>query len=250
MKNFIILLITSLICSGCYKSSYEGSPPTTATLGTGIFQESTSSKISDDYKAPPKYIADTGVNLYMLEQQALFKARLDQHAIKADMDEKHEITLNIPGNISFSINSATINWNMHAILDQISAVLKTYPNTSITVIGHTDARGSAEINNMLSKQRAESIANYLIRTGVSPDRIIYFGISDRQQVTGNETTQSRSMNRRVQIIITPMIPTSTAAGAQEVQTAPPINTEAPVTNTEPGNDETEITPYPFDDYDL
>lgn len=260
MKYFFALLFIPVFISGCYKSAYEGAPPTTATLGTGIFQEATSSKISDDYKAPEQRIANTSVRLYMLEQQALFRARLDQHAIKAEMDDKYEITLDIPGNISFSINSATLNWNMHAVLDKISAILRTYVDTSITVIGHTDARGDPEINNMLSKQRAETVANYLIRTGVSFDRIIYFGVADRNPITGNQTTQQRSLNRRFQIIITPMLPvTEPAAAAQQQQKLPaqkqdipPINIEQQETEIEIERDKGEAvtSPYPINDYDL
>ncbi len=96
---------------------------------------------------------------------------------------------------------------------------------------------------MLSKQRAESIANYLIRTNVSPSRIIYFGVSDREQASGNDTTQQRSMNRRVQIILTPLLPVET------MQTAPQSQPETPAIKT---IDEGEaiISPYPMTDYDL
>jgi outer membrane protein OmpA-like peptidoglycan-associated protein len=46
------------------------------------------------------------------------------------------LTLNIPGNIGFGPNSASINWNLHSILDAISPVLKEYKYTSILVLGH------------------------------------------------------------------------------------------------------------------
>ena len=69
------------------------------------------------------------------------------------------------------------------------------------VEGHTDSRGSDAYNLTLSQKRAESVRNYLISRGVSPDRMEPRGFGESQPIADNRTEQGRSQNRRVEFII-------------------------------------------------
>ncbi|MCF7971626.1 MAG: OmpA family protein [Methylococcaceae bacterium] len=147
-------------------------------------------------------ITDVDEKQYLLEQEALFRSRLDGTGV--DIERKdHTLTLNIPGNIGFGINSASINWNLHNILDGISPVLKEYKYTTILVIGHSDAKGDPDVNLILSKQRAKAIHDYLIRSSISASRINYQGIGARDLLIKEaKTTLDNALNRRVTLEIT------------------------------------------------
>lgn len=139
---------------------------------------------------------------YLLEQDALLHSRLEGKGIETDIQE-HTLTLNIPGNIGFDPNSASINWNLHSILDAISPVLKEYKYTSILVLGHSDSKGNPEVNQRLSEQRGKAIYDYFIHSGVSSGRLSYQGVSDNDPLIKDaETTLERALNRRITLKIT------------------------------------------------
>lgn len=71
----------------------------------------------------------------------------------------------------------------------------------VIVSGHTDSRGSAESNEVLSLRRAIAVKNYLAGTGVSVSRMIAFGLGERQPVATNGTAEGRKQNRRVVVNI-------------------------------------------------
>jgi outer membrane protein OmpA-like peptidoglycan-associated protein len=98
---------------------------------------------------------------YLLEQDALLHSRLEGKGIETDIQE-HTLTLNIPGNIGFGPNSASINWNLHSILDAISPVLKEYKYTSILVLGHSDSKGNPEVNK--KTQEVNRVNRFIFRT--------------------------------------------------------------------------------------
>lgn len=205
MNRLTVLCIGMLAIqtAGCYKDPYVGQPPGYQGLGTGIFQEA-SGEAAEEFHAKHGPLTEDNVKLYMLQQQALLRARLAQHSLDFTLDDKNNLSFSLPGNQSFSINSAAINWNIHSILDATVTVLKMFDETGIEIIGHSDSRGNQEINQILSGQRANSIANYLIRSGINSSRIYSHGVGDEAPVAPNTTTLDRSLNRRVELIISPL----------------------------------------------
>jgi len=139
---------------------------------------------------------------YLIEQNALFRSKLQDKGVEIKITDSM-LVLNIPGNVAFDINSAKMNWNVHDILDKISPVLKEYKHTSILVLGHSDARGDRDVNQLLSEQRARAIRDYLIRSGVNGVRIISRGLgSDDLLIQNDITTLDRALNRRITLEIT------------------------------------------------
>lgn len=139
---------------------------------------------------------------YLLEQHALFRSELQDNGVESLIDG-NVLKLNIPGNIAFDINSAKMNWNVHSVLDKISPVLQEYQHTSILVLGHSDARGDRDINQLLSEQRARTIRDYFIRSGVAIERITSKGLGSGDLLIQNDiTTLDRSLNRRITLEIT------------------------------------------------
>jgi len=109
--------------------------------------------------------------------------------------------LNIPSDISFDTNRYDIKPDFRAVLDQFARSLQENAGTRITIIGHTDSTGSDAINNPLSVNRAASTRDYLTARGVSGTRISIDGRGSREPVAGNETSEGRARNRRVEIFV-------------------------------------------------
>ena len=87
-------------------------------------------------------------------------------------------------------------------LDQVVALLKTYPTNALRVSGHTDSRGSAAHNQNLSVRRAKAVAAYFVQQGkIDAARIKIVGYGKTRPVASNVTEEGRQQNRRVEIDI-------------------------------------------------
>ena len=86
-------------------------------------------------------------------------------------------------------------------MDSVATVLKTYPDSTIVVSGHTDTTGNDAINNPLSVNRANSVESYLESQGISSSRITSRGYGSKQPIASNATEAGRAQNRRVEIAI-------------------------------------------------
>ena len=71
----------------------------------------------------------------------------------------------------------------------------------LRVEGHTDARGSADTNRRLSDDRAASVLDYLVRTGIDPARLTSVGLGEDQPVDDRNVAEAWEVNRRVEFII-------------------------------------------------
>jgi OOP family OmpA-OmpF porin len=81
-------------------------------------------------------------------------------------------------------------------------LMKTYPDTTAVIEGHTDNRGSASKNLNISQRRAQSIKKYFTDTfGISPERITAEGFGETKPIASNDTAEGRRKNRRVVVIL-------------------------------------------------
>ncbi|GIV62046.1 MAG: cell envelope biogenesis protein OmpA [Rhodothermaceae bacterium] len=103
--------------------------------------------------------------------------------------------------ILFDFDSAALRPEAQANLRDLAESLLKYPNTEVTIIGHTDAIGSEEYNQRLSERRANAAATYLIRLGVPPERIHAYGMGETAPIASNDTEAGRQQNRRVEVAI-------------------------------------------------
>ena len=105
-------------------------------------------------------------------------------------------------NILFDFNSAALQPQYHAELDKVGGYLRDNPNSYAVLAGYTDSVGSEEYNLGLSRRRAESAAAYLMNNaGVDEDRIVLQWFGKLNPVAGNDTSEGRSMNRRVEVAV-------------------------------------------------
>ena len=102
-------------------------------------------------------------------------------------------------NVQFRTGTAELSGQSRGILDNIARVLIENKHLKFEVGGHTDDRGDYQFNVNLSKQRAESVRNYLIEKGVAADRLSARGYGPDMPLVNNDTAQGRSQNRRVEL---------------------------------------------------
>lgn len=103
--------------------------------------------------------------------------------------------------IEYMLGSANLEPSSIGTLDKMLIMMKENPRISIEIAGHTDSTGSKELNLKLSKLRAESVANWLIRNGILSKRIITKGYGDTKPVADNRTEDGRRKNRRTEVLI-------------------------------------------------
>lgn len=143
-----------------------------------------------------------GIGYYMDRQEAQLRARLEGTGVRVQRQGEN-LKLVMPGNITFETDSANINDNFFQALDSAGIVLKKFSDTSININGYTDSTGSDRHNQELSERRANSVASYIVRTGVHHGRIQARGFGERYPIDSNDTSMGRSRNRRVEINIRP-----------------------------------------------
>jgi outer membrane protein OmpA-like peptidoglycan-associated protein len=143
------------------------------------------------------------VGNYMDQQDAKLRARLQGTGVSVTR-VGDQIILNMPGNVTFATNSSNISSDFYPVLDSVAIVLNEYKQTYVDVVGYTDSTGSLELNQRLSEQRALSVARYLESQQVLSERIMTRGLGPKSPVASNATSEGRALNRRVEIILTPI----------------------------------------------
>ena len=114
-----------------------------------------------------------------------------------------ELIVRMPEAILIATDRAQLNSALRSDLFVLSDSLNKYPQSIVTVTGHTDNTGTAAYNQNLSERRAVSVATVLRSGGVAPSRIRTQGAGESQPIATNQTAAGRAQNRRVDITITP-----------------------------------------------
>jgi outer membrane protein OmpA-like peptidoglycan-associated protein len=148
-------------------------------------------------------LAGGSVGYYMDVQEAKLRQQLQGTGVSVTRMGDN-ITLNMPGNITFKTDSADLNANFFKVLDSVGLVLKEYEKTIVEVAGHTDSTGSTEYNQGLSERRAQTVAQYLEGKGVIEQRVITIGAGEAHPVATNDTAEGRQLNRRVELTLAPI----------------------------------------------
>ncbi|OCB73999.1 WD40-like Beta Propeller Repeat [Flavobacterium glycines] len=110
-------------------------------------------------------------------------------------------------NIYFDLDKSNIRTEAALDLEKILDVLNQYPSMKLDIRSHTDSRASFKYNEALSDRRAKSTINWLIKNGVSADRLTGKGYGETELVNKCSdgvkcTEEEHQMNRRSEFIIT------------------------------------------------
>jgi outer membrane protein OmpA-like peptidoglycan-associated protein len=140
---------------------------------------------------------------YMDRQEAELREQLEGTGVGVTR-RGNEIILNMPGNVTFDVDSASLRPQFFEVLNSVALVLEEYEKTVLVIDGHTDATGPRAYNMRLSERRAESVGDYLVAQGIQPVRLDTFGYGPEYPVASNETDSGRQANRRVELTLIPV----------------------------------------------
>lgn len=110
------------------------------------------------------------------------------------------LTLTLSGSVLFATGKSVLLPTAQERLREVAAALKEDARP-ITIVGHTDSKGSDESNQKLSEARAKSVRAFLVKEGVPEDRVSTIGMGEAEPIADNETTEGRANNRRVEMIL-------------------------------------------------
>jgi outer membrane protein OmpA-like peptidoglycan-associated protein len=116
--------------------------------------------------------------------------------------EGEGIVIKFKEQVLFAYDRSDLNANAKASLDKLRTTLLKYPETNITVIGHTDSKGTRKYNQTLSESRANSVATYTSQNGIDNNRLTTIGKGETDPIATNETAEGSASNRRVEFVIT------------------------------------------------
>jgi outer membrane protein OmpA-like peptidoglycan-associated protein len=148
-------------------------------------------------------LAGGGVGVYMDNQELKLRKELEGTGVSVTRSGDN-ITLNMPGNVTFAFDSVDISAQFYPVLDSVSKVLQEFDKTFIEVAGHTDSIGSTPYNQDLSERRANSVAAYLRSRQIASQRLIIVGAGEEHPVASNSTKEGQAQNRRVELTIVPV----------------------------------------------
>ena len=108
-------------------------------------------------------------------------------------------TITLSGDALFDFDKSTLRPDAVAALDTTVQKYKGSKLNSMTIVGHTDSKGSDAYNQSLSERRADSVRDYLISQGLEGSKISTSGRGESEPAASNDTADGRQQNRRVAI---------------------------------------------------
>lgn len=214
MNKFVLLLFVVLFLGACTIDPYTGEEKASntakgASIGAvagAIAGAATSSDKDRDKAILTGAVAGAaiggGVGYYMDVQEKKLRQELEGTGVRVRR-EGNDIFLVMPGNITFATGKYEIRSDFLPVLNSVAKVLAEFKKTVIKVSGHTDSTGSAELNQTLSEQRADSVGSYLASRNVARGRIHTAGYGYRYPVASNNNAAGREQNRRVELKLEP-----------------------------------------------
>jgi outer membrane protein OmpA-like peptidoglycan-associated protein/outer membrane protein assembly factor BamB len=134
-----------------------------------------------------------------LPRKTIISRKDNEVSIRLDKIEKGKGI--VVENIHFEIDEAYLKKESLNILDRMIEELKRNGRIRLEVRGHTDITGTREHNMKLSERRADAVREYMIKNGISPERMIATGFGPDRPIGDNKTAEGRKKNRRTEFYI-------------------------------------------------
>lgn len=200
----IVFLVVGLAGAGCANLSRTERGAATGAGAGAVIGGVVGANYGDTAKGAIIGAAVGGTAGAIIGQQMDRQAReLEEELEGARVERVGEgIAIAFDSAILFEFDRAELSNVARENLRNLAQSLQEYPNTEVTVIGHTDSVGSADYNMRLSQRRAESAATYIASQGISRDRLTTVGRGLHEPIESNETSFGRQQNRRVEVTIT------------------------------------------------
>lgn len=170
-------------------------------------------KLSESSKADQIVIFDRSksIVLPLLEAETVYK-RVGPDEVIELLDENNKLISLAPEDV-FVINRIYFDYKSNMLTNEaksqlslLATILKANEHSALEVISHTDSRGSVEHNKLLSQNRAQAVADYLMKLGVPRYRISTSGMGEEEPLIECDemkacTEADHSLNRRTEIRI-------------------------------------------------
>lgn len=195
--NLLVDDASTLVPMGCSKPVPEGPQPPKATepIAAVTPRAPTVTPITPKQATVPTRTPDTGNSLAGVK--------------RSDMTTGKTILM---ADIQFEADSSRIIKTSLSALEELYNFLVNNPDVSVEIGGHTSGWADAEYAQTLSTSRAKSVADYLTRRGISPNRVKYKGYGKNKPIDTNDTAAGRKRNQRVEIKILGANPQSSQSG--------------------------------------
>ena len=213
LKLFSIVLCALFVLSGCQSMNNTakggligggGGAALGALVGTLVSGRSDKGKGAAIGAAIGATVgAGTGAIIGKRMDKAADAAKQVENATVETITDANNLTavkVTFDSGVLFATNKYDLNSNAKSNLAEFAKILKEYNDADVAIYGHTDSTGSDAINDPLSVNRANSVANYLKSLGVSANQIKSVeGNGSKEPVADNSTAAGRSLNRRVEV---------------------------------------------------
>ncbi|MGB1238862.1 MAG: OmpA family protein [Pseudomonadales bacterium] len=212
-KQVLALVLPAFILTGCATTQGPNGNATVGAVGGAVVGALLGSQMDNDGNRDRGIIlgalagaaAGGALGNYMDRQEAAMKAELEaersRNAIEIQRIKDDTLRLVLNDDVSFDTNSAKVKPSFYPSLGKVAEVLNKYQESRITIVGHTDSRGSEAYNQELSLKRAQAVQSYLVNSGVSTYRLMTDGRGELAPRASNETAAGRSQNRRVELLV-------------------------------------------------
>lgn len=144
-----------------------------------------------------------GIGYYMDVQEAKLRQQLASTGVSVTRDGD-DIVLNMPNEVTFEVDKTDLSDGAKRVLQSVALVAKEYDKTRLNVIGYTDSSGSDSYNLRLSQVRANEVSSYLMGQNIASNRVKSKGMGEASPIATNATVEGRALNRRVEIVLTPI----------------------------------------------
>jgi outer membrane protein OmpA-like peptidoglycan-associated protein len=135
------------------------------------------------------------------EKQQLRARLLEQfNRVLPTTDTPRGLVVNM-GDVLFDTGKSDLRSDAREALAKLSGIVLNYPSLHLTIEGHTDSTGSADLNQTLSEKRADGVRDYLVSQGLNSGSLSAQGLGMDDPVADNSTAEGRQKNRRVEIIV-------------------------------------------------
>ena len=220
IKYPALLLALIIALAGCARDEFGNTRPMTdaekgaligAAVGAGIglTQKDKHGSKAVVIGAVGGGIAGGLVGNYMDSQkkdlEKVLAPEMGSGAINLQKLEQHRLRISMTSATAFDVNSSQIKPGFNSTMNKIAKVLNKYGKTELLIVGHTDSTGSEQYNQTLSEQRAQSVYQYLQGRGVIHQRLSAYGKGELEPIASNDTEGGRRMNRRVEILVVPLV---------------------------------------------
>ena len=205
LKSIAVALCAMLVLAGCNMSNTAKG--TMIGAGGGAAVGAVIGAIAGNTAVGAVIGGAVGAGTGAIIGKKMDKAKKEAEAVKSaqvetitDANGLEAIKVTFDSGILFATNKADLNAESKASLTQFAGVLKENKDMDIAIFGHTDNTGTDAVNNPLSKNRAQSVSNFLKSQGVASSQIKTIdGQGSKNPVADNSTAEGRKQNRRVEV---------------------------------------------------